>query len=133
MNKHSMKANEATHNRPEGDRILDASYVVANIKERIHQLKDEEAWDKNDRNAITLVKNDQLTIVLVCLHKGAEIPDNTVNGIFTIEVIDGKIDITTGAEKFELGERELITLRPNIGHSVHAVKETALLLTNYGS
>jgi quercetin dioxygenase-like cupin family protein len=126
-----MKANEATRNRPEGDRVLDASYVIANIEERIDQLKDEEAWDKNDRNGITLVKNDRLTIVLTCLQKGAAIERNSIDGMITIQVIDGRLEITTDADNFELKEKEIITLQPNITHSLKAVKETAFLLTNY--
>lgn len=126
-----MKANEATRNRPEGDRVLDASYVIASIEERIDQLKDEEAWDKNDRNGITLVKNDRLTIVLTCLQKGAVIDRNSVDGIITIQVIGGRLEIATDADKFELNEKELITLQPNITHSLTAVKETSILLTNY--
>lgn len=126
-----MKANEATRNRPEGDRVLDASYVIANIEERIDQLKGEEAWDKNDRNGITLVKNDRLTIVLTCLHKGVSIENNSVDGMVTIQVIRGKLEMTTGVDNFELNEKELITLQPNITHSLKAVKETTFLLTNY--
>ena len=38
------KRNEATLNRPEGDRVLDAPYVFINIPEFIRQLKSEEAW-----------------------------------------------------------------------------------------
>lgn len=126
-----MKANEATRNRPEGSRVLDASYVIADIKERIGQLKDEEAWDKSDRNGITLVKNDRLTIVLTCLHKGAVIENNSVDGMITIQVIEGRLEMTTDADNFELKEKELITLQPNITHSLKAAKETAFLLTNY--
>jgi len=37
------KRNEATLNRPEGDRVLDAPYVFVNIPEFIRQLKSEEA------------------------------------------------------------------------------------------
>lgn len=126
-----MKNNEATHNRPSGDRILDAPYIVANIEERIEELKEEEAWDKNDRNAITLVKTEGLTIVLICLKKEAAINDNIVDGIVTVEVIEGKLNITTNVESFELCERGIITLRPNIPHSMYALKESVLLLSNY--
>ena len=73
-----LKRNEATLNRPEGDRVLDAPYVFMDLDDFVKQLKDEKAWDKNDRNGITIFKTDNLTTVLTCLHKGAEIKDNTV-------------------------------------------------------
>ena len=36
------KRNEATLNRPEGDRVLDAPYVFVSLPEFIRQLKSEE-------------------------------------------------------------------------------------------
>jgi quercetin dioxygenase-like cupin family protein len=126
-----MKANEATINRPEGDRIIDAPVVYADIDERIDQLKDEKAWDKNDRNGITLVKNDHLTIVLTCLHEDAEINDNLVDGILTIEVLEGRVSLVTEIDKYELKERSLVTIRANVPHSIRAQKKSVLLITNH--
>ena len=54
------KRNEATLNRPQGDRVLDASYVFINLPAFIRQMKKEEAWGKNDRNGITVFKTDKL-------------------------------------------------------------------------
>jgi quercetin dioxygenase-like cupin family protein len=126
-----MKTNEATRNRPEGDRVLDAPYIIANIDERIDQIKDEETWDKSDHNAMTLIKTEGLTIVLICMHKEATINDNIVDGIVTIEVIEGSVNISTNADHYEICERGIITLRPNIPHSIYALKEAVLLLSNY--
>jgi len=126
-----MKANEATINRPEGDRIIDAPVVYADIDERIDQLKDEKAWDKNDRNGITLVKNEHLTIVLTCLHADAEINDNLVDGILTIEVLEGSVSLVTEVDKYELKERSLATIRANVPHSIRAQKKSVLLITNH--
>lgn len=124
-----MKINEATHNRPEGDRIIDAPYVIADIDDRIDQLKDEKAWEKNDRNAITLVKNEKMTIVLSCLRDGAAIPDNSVDGVLTIEVVKGEIAVTTDVDKYRLKKRSLISFRPNVVHHIKAEGKAVLLLT----
>jgi quercetin dioxygenase-like cupin family protein len=126
-----MKANEATRNRPEGDRLIDAPVVFADLDERIDQLKDEKVWDKNDRNGITLVKNDHMTIVLTCLHADAEINDNMVDGILTIELLEGRVSLVTEVEKYELKERSLITLRAHVPHSIKADKKSVLLITNH--
>jgi quercetin dioxygenase-like cupin family protein len=126
-----MKSNEATHNRPQGDRVLDAPYVMAYLDERIDQLKREDAWKKGDRNGITLVKNEKMTIVLTCLRKDAKIRDSQLDGILTIEVLEGKITLTTEADRLEIKERGLITLRANISHSILALKKTTLLLTSH--
>ena len=123
-----IKRNEATLNRPEGDRVLDAPYVVMDLNDFIKQLKDEEAWDKNDRNGITIFKTDNLTTVLTCLHKEAAIKDNTVDGLFQVQVLSGKIRISTDDGDVDMKEGEMITLHPNVPHSLTALKKSTLIL-----
>jgi quercetin dioxygenase-like cupin family protein len=128
-----MKNNDATHNRPEGERVIDAPYVIADIEERVKQLKDENAWDKNDRNAITLFKTAGATIVLTCLQKEAAISDMTVDGIIVAEVLEGKINVTIGGDAYELCERKMVVIHPNVEHSIYALKDSTILITNYSA
>ena len=123
-----IKRNEATLNRPEGDRVLDAPYVFMDLNDFVKQLKDEEAWDKNDRNGITVFKTDNLTTVLTCLHKDAGIKDNTVNGFFQVQVLSGKIRVSTDDGDVDMKEGEMITLHPNVHHDLVALKKSTLLM-----
>jgi len=123
-----IKRNEATLNRPEGDRVLDAPYVFMDLDEFIKQLKDEEAWDKNDRNGITIFKTDNLSTVLTCLHKDAAIEDNSVDGLFQVQVLDGKIRVTTADGDAEMKQGEMMVFQPNVQHSIKALKKSTLLL-----
>ena len=100
-----LKRNESTFNRPEGDRVLDAPYVFFDIEEYAKQLKEEKAWHKNDRNAITVFKTDPVTMVVVGLKAGAVQKDNLVEGILSIQVIEGKIRIETPDGDIELKEK----------------------------
>jgi len=123
-----IKRNEATLNRPEGDRVLDAPYVFMDLNDFVKQLKDEEAWDKNDRNGITIFKTDNLTTVLTCLHKEAAIKDNTVDGLFQVQVLSGKVRISTNDGDVDMKDGEMITLHPNVPHSLLALKKSTLLM-----
>jgi quercetin dioxygenase-like cupin family protein len=122
------KRNEATLHRPEGERVLDAPYVYTDIDKYIDQLKDEEAWERYDRNGITIFKTDNLTTVLTCMHKGAAIKDNTVDGLFQVQVIEGKVRVTTEEGDMEMRENEMITLHPKVYHNIEALKKSTLLL-----
>ncbi len=126
-----MKNIEATYNRPDGERVIDASYVITDIKERIEQLKDEKAWGKNDRNGITLFKTPGLAIVLTCLHDETVVNDISIDGIAVLQVMEGKINITTEGDAFELCEKKMVVLHSNIVHSIYALKKSVLLLTTY--
>jgi len=125
-----LKNIDATINRPEGERLIDAPFVFVDLPKYVDQLKHEDSWDKNDRNGITVYKTDGITMVLTCLHKDAEIEKNSVDGWLTVQVIDGVVDFTVKEKTVNLTRNQLITLHPNIEHSIHANKETVLLLIN---
>jgi quercetin dioxygenase-like cupin family protein len=125
------KRNEATRNRPEGDRVLDALYVVVDIPDYLRQLREEKTWEKNDRNGITVFKTHNLTMVLTVMHPKAVIKDNKVDGLVTLQVIEGTLRVTTIDGDFELKEKQLINLHSNEPHSIEAITEAAFLLSNY--
>lgn len=124
------KSTDSTRNRPEGERIIDAPFVFADLEKYTHQLKEEEAWKKNDRNGITLYKTDGVTIVLTCLHKNAAIEDNSVEGLLTVQVLDGVIEFSSEQNSTELKKNQLVALHPGLLHTIKAKKEAALLLIN---
>ena len=125
-----IKRNQATRNRPKGDRIIDAPVMVIDLHQSANQIKEEKTWQKNDRNGLTIFKTTNLAIVLVSLKAGAEINDNVVDGIITVKVISGEIRIVLPGEEITANENELIILHPGIEHSLIAKEESTLLLTS---
>jgi len=123
-----IRRNDATLLRPEGDRVLDAPYVFMDFDGFVKQLKDEEAWEKGDRNGITIFKTDGLTSVLTCLHKDARIEDNLVDSIFQVQVLDGKVRVSTDDGEVDMREGEMIVFHPNVKHRIEALKKSTLLL-----
>ena len=126
-----IKRNEATRNRPQGDRVIDAPYVFADLPAFIAQVKDEKSWEKNDRNGVTIFKSDGMTVVITVLKDAAVIKDNTVNGYFTIQVLKGALRIETLEGDVDLKEHNLISFHPGVPHSIEARAESFLLLTTY--
>ena len=126
-----IKRNEATPNRPEGDRVLDALYVFMDIPGYIRQLKDESAWEKNDRNGITVFKTDNLSMVLTAFHDKAVIKDNRVEGLVTLQVMEGMFRVNTIDGDIDLKEKQMLTLHSNEPHSIEALGEAVLLISHY--
>lgn len=123
------KYSEATLNRPEGNRVTDAPFVVADIEKYRRLLKREPAWKKNDRNGITIYKTIGITILLTYLHKNATM-DNSVSGLLTIQVIEGSIDCIIENTIVPIERDQLITLHPEVIHTIRAKEDSLLLLTN---
>ena len=126
----TVKANDATINRPEGNRIIDAPAVSIDLQKFITQIKDEAAWKKNDRNAITVFKTDGITMVLSALHKNAAMDDLRVEGLLVLQVIEGAITIDAGNGVLQLGEKQVLVLHPECKQNITAIDDTVLLLSN---
>ena len=123
------KSNEATIQRPQGGRTMDAPLVTINLGSFIEQIKAEKAWKDSDRNAITVFKTDGMRIVLIALHKDAEMKKHTADGMISVQVMEGQILFTIEDQSVELGQVEMLALHKNVPHSVLAKEETIFLLT----
>ena len=126
-----IKRNEATNNRPAGDRVIDAPYVFSELPSVIAQLRDEKAWTRNDRNGITIFKSDNISIVLSALKAGALISENEVEGYLTIQLLQGSAVFSTDDGDTVLSENHLVTLHPHVVHSFKADTDCVVLLTTY--
>ena len=123
------KFNDATKQRPQGERIIDAALVTIDLCSFTKQIKEEHAWKDSDRNAITVFKTDGMRIVLVALHKDAEMKKHTANGMISVQVLEGQVLFTTSEQTVELSKGQMLTLHKGIPHSVLAKAETVFLLT----
>lgn len=123
------KHSDATLARPEGSRIIDADMVDINLNKYIEQIKREEAWINNKRNAITVFKSDHMRIVLIGLHKDAELPEHTADGTISVHVLEGHVVFKKGTEEVKLLQHNIVTLHEHIPHSVLAMEDSIFLLT----
>ncbi len=121
--------NEATKNRPKGDRPVDAPLVMINIPDFIKKIKKEKAWDKNDRNAITVFKSDKLRIILIAMHKKAEMTTERPENIFSVQVLEGKVKLHSSEKTIEVREDELFVLHANVPYKIEAVRRCVFLMT----
>ncbi len=123
------KSNESTPQRPEGNRIIDAALVNLDLNEYTSQIKNEKPWSENDRNAITVFKSNGLRLVLIALHKNAEMVKHSAKGMITVHVKEGLIKFSTDEQSVELSAGQMIVLHEGIPHSVQALEESTFLLT----
>lgn len=126
-----IKYNIATYNRPDGSRLLDAPWVYSDLETISEQLHAENAWEKNDRNGMTIFKSDKLTVVLTVMKPGAAIMKNSVDGFLTIHVLSGKVVIETEDCPVVLTTGNMLNFHPSVVHNIIAKQESELLLSTY--
>ena len=123
------KHNNATRNRPDGERVIDAESVLIDLPAFIKQIRNEEAWRKNDRNSITVFKTDDMRIVLGGLHEGAEMGPHKAEGIMSIQVLEGLLEINTDELTGVLNHGQMIAIHKGCNYRVVALEESIYLLT----
>lgn len=126
------KHNEATRNRPDGDRVIDDNFIVTDVTRYIQQLKEENAWQKNDRNAITLFKSDYVTIVLTALHKSAQIIKENAADVMCVQVLEGQLYFHAEEKSEQLNTGQMAMLHKGQYYSIDAESEAVFLLFLYG-
>ncbi len=120
---------DATHNRPEGKRKIDAAALLIDLSDHVEQIKNETAWKDNDRNAITLFKSDKLRIVLIALHRKAEMKTEKPENILSVQVLKGKINVIADTANNEAVKNQVVALHAKVPYVIKALKKSTLLLT----
>lgn len=110
-------------------RKIEAPMLMFSIDKETNKLKKEPTWSDNDRNSITLQKNSRLRVVLISMHKGADLHEHTVEGPITLYVVSGKINFTAEEDSVELRTNDLVVLEKTIPHNVEALEDTTFILT----
>ena len=123
------KWNDATPQRPDGTRPLNAPLLVLDLPLAQAQIKQEPAWHRSDRNALTLLQADGMRLVLIALHEGAEMKTYTAPGIISVQVLEGHLGFQAEGQTAELKPGQLLTLQTGLPHSVVARQESVFLLT----
>jgi quercetin dioxygenase-like cupin family protein len=123
------KMNEATPQRPAGTRPLNAPLLVFTLAQAQAQIKQEPAWYRSDRNALTLLQADGMRLVLIALHEGAEMKTHIAPGIISVQVLEGHLGFEAEGQTTELKPGQLLTLQTGRPHRVVARQESVFLLT----
>ncbi|MBS1548688.1 MAG: cupin domain-containing protein [Bacteroidetes bacterium] len=123
------KSNDATPLRPDGHRILNDHLVEMNLPQFIAQIKSEKTWQEGEKNSITIFKSDLMKIVLIGLHKNAELKKHTAQAQISVQVLEGEVQFSIEEKQLLLTKGQMISLQPNIPHALYAEKESFVLLT----
>lgn len=115
------------HRRPHAP-PLDGPFREFDLTAEVHRLHAEATW-KNGQNARTLLKYDDLRVVLTALKANERIPEHKTEGRISVHVLSGHIRLKAGGRTFSLRAGGLLGLDYAIPHEVEAIEDSAFLLT----
>lgn len=103
-------------------------YLEFDLGRELDQLHAETDW-QGGHNARTLLKYDGVRVVLIALHADARIPGHRTEGHVTIQTLRGHVQVRAEGRTFDLSSGALLALDRAVAHDVHALEESAILLT----
>lgn len=120
-------AQPETRHRPHAPPLA-SDFLEFELAAEVSRLHSESTW-QNGQNARTLLKYDDLRVVLTALRAGQRIPEHKTDGRITVQVLSGHLRLRASARTFSLRAGSLLALDKLVPHDVEAVEDSAFLLT----
>jgi quercetin dioxygenase-like cupin family protein len=105
-----------------------APFLEFDLTREVAELHREPEWNSG-QNAKTLVKYDDLRIVLTALKSRERLPGHRTEGRISIQTVTGHIQVRAQGRTFELPAGTLLALDQGVSHDVEALEDSAFLLT----
>jgi quercetin dioxygenase-like cupin family protein len=95
----------------------------------IRQLQHGRIYEHGNPSGRTLLKEQDLRIVLIALRAGGRMEEHSASGPSSIHVIEGSVRVHLADRQAELGPGYLLALESAVRHDVEALEDSAFLLT----
>ena len=113
----------------EKERYLAEPCRCFELGEEFDSLRRDIGWQRDGHSARTLVKHDDLRVVLIALAQGARMGEHTADARASILTVAGTVRVWVGQRAIPLALGGLLVLDRAVTHDVEALEESAILLT----
>ena len=136
---------------PGSERPLHGPLQRFDLGAEVGRLMEEGAWQRGQRNSITLRKGEGMSVVLLVMKAGDRLEEHAAPGPFSLSVREGRIrfmvaeevggslSVREGRIRFmvaeevaEAGSDTLLTCDAGVRHKVEALSDAVCLLTIAG-
>ena len=121
---------------PASERPLHGPLQRFDLGAEVGRLMEEGAWQRGQRNSITLRKGEGMNVVLLVMKAGDRLEEHAAPGPFSLSVREGRIRFMVAEEVTEkvaeAGSDTLLTCDAGVRHTVEALSDAVCLLTIAG-
>ena len=118
---------EATYRRPHASSLA-SPFLECDLMAEVDRLHGERTWNTG-QNARTLIKYDDLRVVLMALKAGCRIPEHKANRRISVQVLSGHVRLNAAGRTCDLRPGSLLALHERAPHNLETLDESAVLLT----
>lgn len=122
--------NKATPKRPEGDRVLDATYVLVDTPFVSGTLSHEQEAKREEKAAYTVFKSDMLAVVMLKLNAGHDMYPGKTAGTLVLQVLRGNLEVQLDGETIAVEGSQLLIIKPYVECRLQAMKDANFYLFN---
>ena len=109
---------------------LSVPLLQFDLAEEIRQQRQEDSWLRGTgRSSKTLVKHDDLRIVLISMKANTRMHEHKATARISVQTITGHVRLRLAARTVELPAGNLLVLDQCLPHDVEALEDSAFLLT----
>lgn len=124
-----MEQDKETRHRPRPAERFAAPEHLLDLHKIAEQLRKEPLPARHGHRQMTIYQHDLMTVVLFVFATGGQLNDHQANGVVTIHLLEGEVQVKTAAHTYELSAASMVALAPEVRHSVLAKQPSAMLLT----
>lgn len=93
------------------------------------RLADEPHSSVDGHRQITLFKDGPFTVIALLFREEGFLPRRQADGIVTLQLLDGRLDVHTDHTRYALGDRGLLVIQPTTYFAVHAPAQSRMIMT----
>jgi quercetin dioxygenase-like cupin family protein len=108
---------------------LSGPYMCFDLAYETKNLLQEDIWDIESHNAITLAKYDDLRIVLISMKSGSRMDGHQAYGSISIHTLTGKLRIHLPQGTIDVAAENLVVLERSQPHDIEAMADSSFLLS----
>lgn len=110
--------------------------VAYDLEALAHEMRAEDAYRREGHAARTVVRAQDLRVVLIVMQPGARIPEHTASATAAIQVVAGHVRLRLPRlarqheDRFEeLAPGRLLVIDAGLSHTVEAIDEVTFVIT----
>ena len=99
------------------------------LAEAAERLRQESRAGESGHRQATLYKSGTMTVALFLFAHLTRLPPHRANGVVTIQVLDGHLQVSADGKAHDLHAGQMLVLARGVEHDVVAREESRMLLT----
>lgn len=103
--------------------------AIFDIEELDREVRAESSFERNGYAARTLVRTEDLRVVLIAMRAGSHIKEHEASETASIHVVKGHVRVGLSDRAADLRQGQLLVLESGLRHDVEGAADSAFILT----